>query len=224
MIFRGTVLVLIGLMLADASCSGRDDFASNKYSLKGIVTDKSTGKPLAGVAVSLTDTSISAITDLDGRYKIQSISPGSWAVAFKTVGRLAVETTLAISPQVSTRCDIALTAQSNPLGESKTIRSNSGRNQIDIGTISGIIADKSYHHPLVGVMASVKGTHFQAISDAGGKYIGWGVPAGTYTVTFQAVGFFDKEISGVQVSGSKTTALNCILKRSPAQLRGVIQR
>ncbi len=60
--------------------------AGNTGKLVGVVTDKNTGEPLAGVNIILKGTPIGAATDLNGEYFILNIPPGSYDIECAYIG------------------------------------------------------------------------------------------------------------------------------------------
>ena len=57
-----------------------------KGKIAGIVTDKRSGEPLAGVNVELKGTYMGAATDLDGTYFVENISPGNYDIEASIIG------------------------------------------------------------------------------------------------------------------------------------------
>ncbi|MEO1021993.1 MAG: TonB-dependent receptor [Bacteroidota bacterium] len=60
--------------------------------ISGIVTEKQTGEPLAGVTVVLSGTQKGALTDVNGQFSIISIEPGSYDVQFSYIGFATIKT------------------------------------------------------------------------------------------------------------------------------------
>lgn len=54
--------------------------------LEGTVTDASTGLPLAGAAMSLAGTTLSAVTPPNGQYKVGQVTPGTYTARFAKSG------------------------------------------------------------------------------------------------------------------------------------------
>jgi hypothetical protein len=73
------VLLLPGVISAFARSNGK---------IAGTVKDKKTGEPLIGCNIVLEGTSMGAATDLDGRYTILNVPPGTYTIAVTLVGYL----------------------------------------------------------------------------------------------------------------------------------------
>ncbi|HNY91614.1 MAG TPA: TonB-dependent receptor [bacterium] len=61
-------------------------FAGTTGKLTGVVTDAETGDPLPGVNVVIEGTSYGAITNLEGRYTIINLQPGTYDLRFSMIG------------------------------------------------------------------------------------------------------------------------------------------
>lgn len=85
------------------------------------------------------------------------------------------------------------------------------------GKISGTVTDKKTGETLIGVTVKLKGSSKGMATDVDGKYSITGLANGKYTVVFQYIGYTGKEISDVEVNGSKNTILSLILEESNSQ-------
>ena len=65
-------------------------FAQTTQVVRGVVTDKTSEKPLAGVSVTIPGTGLGAITDESGRYVLASVPLGRHPFAFGSAGYQAV--------------------------------------------------------------------------------------------------------------------------------------
>jgi TonB-dependent receptor len=61
--------------------------------ISGIVSDKSTGETLIGCTVGISGTTIGASTDINGRYIMSNLKPGSYKVVFRYLGYQTKEVT-----------------------------------------------------------------------------------------------------------------------------------
>jgi TonB dependent receptor/CarboxypepD_reg-like domain/TonB-dependent Receptor Plug Domain len=63
-----------------------EGFSQTTGSVFGTVKDKNTQESLIGVTLQLEGTQLGAVTDLDGRFKIENISPGSYNIRVNFLG------------------------------------------------------------------------------------------------------------------------------------------
>jgi hypothetical protein len=109
MYFRAILLVLAGVMLVGAMCHRYDEFAGGTGSLNGVISDSTTRQSVIGATITIKGTTLDTLTDLDGRYKISRIPPGTWAVSISSVGYKTLEIdNVVITANQSTRLDASL--------------------------------------------------------------------------------------------------------------------
>lgn len=72
-------------------------FVCDAANLKGIVFDKSTQKPLIGVAVYIKGTTIGYATDIDGRFELTNLNNGSYTIVFSYISYHTQEINVQIS-------------------------------------------------------------------------------------------------------------------------------
>jgi TonB-linked SusC/RagA family outer membrane protein len=93
----------------------------------GRVTDKGTGQPLASVQVTISPTTRGALTDRDGRYRIENVPAGTVEIRARFIGyAIGVQTFTLTSGQEAT-ADFVLTA--NPVGLEAVVVTASGAEQ-----------------------------------------------------------------------------------------------
>ena len=73
---------LLGILLISCTLTA---FAQNA-SLTGVITDAANGETLPGVNIILTGTSLGSATDLDGRYTVSNIPPGTYNIQISFIG------------------------------------------------------------------------------------------------------------------------------------------
>jgi hypothetical protein len=75
--------------------AGKDDKASSSpvanASVSGIVVDKATGEALPGVLVTLGNSDQKVYTDLEGKFEIANLVPGSYDLTVSYISYLEVE-------------------------------------------------------------------------------------------------------------------------------------
>jgi TonB-dependent receptor len=80
--------------------------------IEGIVKDSQTGDPLPGANVVLAGTSLGASADINGKYTIRNVPPGTYTVSVTYVGYRSVSVTLLISEGATVKQDFKLVAVS----------------------------------------------------------------------------------------------------------------
>ncbi|MBC7914691.1 MAG: carboxypeptidase-like regulatory domain-containing protein [Pyrinomonadaceae bacterium] len=89
------------------------------------------------------------------------------------------------------------------------------------GKITGKVIDATTNETLIGVSVKAVGTAFGAVTGVDGSYI-LTLPAGTYTITYNYLGYQAKEISGIVVRAGQSTFQNIVLAASSKGLKEVV--
>ncbi len=89
------------------------------------------------------------------------------------------------------------------------------------GKVTGKVLDGATNETLIGVSVKASGTSSGAVTSVDGSYI-LSLPAGTYTLTFQYIGYQTKEISEITVKAGQSTFQNIILEASSQALKEVV--
>lgn len=80
------MLTIGALLLAGATWFARPAMAGPTGKIAGTVTVEGTGEALPGVQIVIDGTTTGTVTDLDGRYQIIGIKPGTYVLVFRFVG------------------------------------------------------------------------------------------------------------------------------------------
>ena len=89
------------------------------------------------------------------------------------------------------------------------------------GKLSGRILDKK-KQPLAGANIAVPTARRGAMSDAEGRFAIIGIPAGTYEVKVNLLGYGPVAVQDVRVSADNTTALDVELTEAPLLMKEVV--
>src|SRR5436190_17936462 len=89
------------------------------------------------------------------------------------------------------------------------------------GRIAGRVVDAK-KQPLPGVTVAMIGVQLGAITDEKGQFTILNVPAGTYSVRAQLLGYRAVTTTNVLVSADETTRLDLGLEEAPLQLQEVV--
>jgi hypothetical protein len=84
----------------------------------------------------------------------------------------------------------------------------SAQNSRVAGKIIGTVSDKATNEPLIGVNVIVAGTFFGASTDVDGFFTILNVPAGTYTVQFEYIGYQKLEINEFTITPGATKKID----------------
>ena len=97
-------------------------FAQERGSIQGTVRDKATNEGLVGVNVLIKGTYYGATTDLDGKFEIKSVSPGTYGLSFRLLGYKEVEQTgVAVREGLPTTVNVSLEETALSLGQEVVI-------------------------------------------------------------------------------------------------------
>src|SRR5262245_12926121 len=91
------------------------------------------------------------------------------------------------------------------------------------GKLAGRIVDAK-KQPLTGVNVAVPLARLGAITDADGRYSILNIPAGTYDVKLQLLGYRATTVTGVVVSADNTATLDYTLQEAPSAVEGGVVR
>jgi hypothetical protein len=78
--------------------------------LEGFVRDAGTGEPLPGASVTIAGTSVAAMTDANGFYRLANLKPGPCDVRARFIGYTSTRVSTSVRPYVLTQLDFSLSA------------------------------------------------------------------------------------------------------------------
>ena len=88
-LLASTFVVLVGLGMLPVSAAAQDAAAQDSTltgAVTGVVVETGNGAPLPGANVKIEGTTRGTSTDLNGRYRLDGLTPGSYAIVFSFVG------------------------------------------------------------------------------------------------------------------------------------------
>ncbi|MCL5021451.1 MAG: carboxypeptidase-like regulatory domain-containing protein, partial [Bacteroidetes bacterium] len=83
---RREIILILGIIVLTVSSAGNSACAAENSNIEGHVWDAQTKSPLPGANVMLKGTSLGASTDLNGRYVIRNVPPGSYVIRAAYIG------------------------------------------------------------------------------------------------------------------------------------------
>jgi TonB-dependent receptor len=150
-------------------------FAQGPGSIKGRVSDRDTGELLVGANVVIQNTAIGAATDLEGRFALRGILPGTYSIKVSYIGYVAVTLEVAVAADAIVEQDFRLVAQA--ITGATVIVMGQARGQISAvnqqlasNTISNIVAsDRIKELPDVNAAESIGRLPGVAINRSNGE-------------------------------------------------------
>ncbi len=158
-------------------------------SLNGVVTDRATGAPLAGVDIDVFDQNgafldeADATTDVHGVYRVSSLPDGLYYVlADPTAAQGYLDTYFGDTSQIASAARVAVSRGTTASGVSIGLPLG--------GTLGGTVTDASTGQPLAHVGIDVWSGNTRVArthSEADGTYLAGAVPTGAYIVRCDGV-------------------------------------
>jgi outer membrane receptor protein involved in Fe transport len=90
------------------------------------------------------------------------------------------------------------------------------------GKIAGIVTDKDNGDPLIGVNVIIEGTSMGAATDMDGTFTILQVPPGTFTVSFEYVGYSSMKVQNVQVHVDQSTRVDAELTSEALAMESIV--
>jgi protocatechuate 3,4-dioxygenase beta subunit len=199
--------------LALTSVAPLDPSLATAATVRGVVTLASTGEPLAGVTIQAQPASgavRSAVTDAEGSYLVQGITPGTIGLTASIAGHQT------LTAQV--------TLQSGGVAVFSPAMYPTGAMPPSGARIKGRVVAFGSNTPLPGTVVTATGaSQASAQTDALGAF-DISVAAGSHTVSYSLAGYVTQN-QQIILSGGATADLGTILMRparSTSSLRGVV--
>jgi subtilisin family serine protease/Tol biopolymer transport system component len=174
-------------------------YARLRSGIRGVVTDATTGEPLAGVVLTRTDNGHTVVTDAAGRFQLR-MPPGTHEVELSRFGYETVRRPVEVPDGAFTDLTVAL-----PLAPR--------------GTVAGTVTYQGSAVPGVTVRVRDVPETFEAVTDHQGRYRLTEVPVGVYEVEAE---MYDGALSApatVTVTAGGTATADLELPDAPATQR-----
>ncbi len=176
--FEKRLLILLALFISATA------FAGTTGKIAGEVTDKKTGEPLPGVNITVTDTRLGAVTDLEGNFIILQVPPGIYSIRSSLIGyQELVFEQVRVSVDLTTRFDFQLGEIVLELGQTVTVVAERPLVQKDLTSTSNTVgADVISQLPvenftdIVNLQAGVVEGHFRGGRSGEVAYLVNGIP------------------------------------------------
>ena len=91
-------------------------------SISGTVSDSTNKSPLIGANVIISETSLGAATDSDGRYNINQIAPGDYIISVSYMGYKSYKKNITINNNENVTLDISLAPEAIKMNLKETLK------------------------------------------------------------------------------------------------------
>jgi hypothetical protein len=215
-IIRGLLAPLLALGLL----AGRAE--AQRAQLTGLVFDSTRAVPLAGAEVFLIGTGYFAVTNDDGRFFIPDLPPGGYAVSFRherleQLGYLPEARVITLSagapldvllriPRDLPGSGLARAPVAAPVGVA-----GGG------GVLIGEVMDATSGRRIQGATLHIEGSEIRNVTDARGRFVLFGVPAGVRELNVEMLGYARRS-ERVTVVPGRTLELHVRLATQAIQL------
>ena len=99
---------VIAALVLTLGVTGATNLTAQTGSVTGVVTDATTGQTLNDAAISLVDTELSVLTNISGRYLLNSVPVGVYTVKVRIIGYATQEKEVTVTPGSSQTVDFQL--------------------------------------------------------------------------------------------------------------------
>ncbi|MBI9037952.1 MAG: carboxypeptidase regulatory-like domain-containing protein [Bacteroidales bacterium] len=173
--------------------------------IAGIVIDSESLMGIEGAEITVVGTIYSAISGPNGNYSIQDVDIGEYSVTAIADGYFPdiIHNERVIQNQTTT-IDFSLL----PIPTT--------------ASISGIVTDSITKFPIEGVLVSVEGTLYSAITNFVGEYSISDVLPGNYNITATANGYISKTILNIPVVAGEISIADFELSPIPGSISGTV--
>ena len=164
--FRFVVWILANIVLA-ASMS--TSLGAQQSSIRGTVTDSSTGAAVQGAQVSVVGTAIRTETNSDGQYRLANVSAGPVSVRVQLIGYAPSERLVQVRPSDEVTVDFVLTPGVAQLEEIVAVGYGTQTRGELASAISSVKAEDLAGQPIASIDAALQGKApgVQVIQNAG---------------------------------------------------------
>jgi hypothetical protein len=147
-------------------------------SVVGQVVDAVNQAPLSGVTITVGTAGRTALSGIDGRFRVTDLAGGTYAVSFALIG-YTPKSLPAVLVSVGSDTDVQV------VGLSKAINTV---------TVTGKVTDLNTGQPIPGATITVLGAGQSVATDSTGSYRIDGLTPGTATLRFGAVGYTSETV------------------------------
>ncbi|MFZ2452060.1 MAG: carboxypeptidase regulatory-like domain-containing protein [Methylovulum miyakonense] len=164
--------------------------------LIGSIVDAASNQPLSDVSVVVAGSTVTAVTDGNGQFRLEGLVPGAWILDVNRAGYQGLRLSLTASVGTSDLGTIRLpfaTANGN--------------------TLAGVVTDSQDGQPLAGAVVAIASEGKRVQTAADGSYRIEGIGANQFSVSISAVGYLSRQ-GDISLAQAGVSTLNVALERA----------
>jgi hypothetical protein len=187
---RGRALALAAVLVALPGAT-----EAQLARLTGLVFDSTQARPLSDAEVFLIGTDHSAVTNTDGRFFIPNLPPGGYAVGFRhprleRLGYLAEAKLFTVGPGATLDITLSIPRDLPNSALSRPPSPTAGMAvEADRAVLIGEVRDAASGRLISGASLRIEGSAIRNVSDARGRFVLFGVPAGSRSLVVEMLGY-----------------------------------
>jgi TonB-linked SusC/RagA family outer membrane protein len=202
--------------------------------VSGIVTESTTGRPIAGVNVVVVGTQLGTQTDADGRFSLRNLPVGSREVRVQRIGFAPATRTVVVSAGQTVAIDFQMAAQAVQLQSVVTVGYGTQERRDITGAVASVATEALEHAPVTSIDQVLQGTApgvqvTTASSEPGGalsiRVRGTSSITGNSEPLYVIDGFpIENDIEGSSVGNggrSRTTPSNPLVTLNPSDIESI---
>lgn len=152
----GTLLLLIVVVCSAFTVLPQAALAQGTIS--GVITDIRSGDPLPGATVTIVGTSQGATSDMNGRYEITNVAPGTYSLRARFVGFVPMDRqNVVVTAGATAQADFGMAESAIDLGEVTVVGYGTVRSEDVTGSVGVINADNISGMPRTSVDQVLQG-------------------------------------------------------------------
>jgi iron complex outermembrane receptor protein len=154
-IFLFILILIAGLQMPFFAAAQKN---SNRYTLSGKITDTS-GAPLAGASVYITDLKKGAIADASGNYELKNIPSGTYLVEIKYIGYKSIAQNIVFDENKTANfsMELAVVEESAIVVTGSSRATSIARNPVPIVSVNKTFLQQNLSTNIIDAIATVPG-------------------------------------------------------------------
>ncbi len=164
--------------------------------LIGSIVDAASNQPLSDVSVVVAGSTVNAVTDGNGQFRLEGLAPGAWVLDVNRAGYQGL------------RLSLTASAGTSDLGTIRLPFAAANGN-----TLAGVVTDSQDGQPLAGAEVAIASEGKRVQTAADGSYRIEGIGANQFSVSISAVGYLSRQ-GDVSLTQAGLSTLNVALERA----------